>query len=60
VYLFWETARGAVLGGLAAFYTAMMIAIIIAFRRYLARQPSPFATTRQEIGADRECIRNPS
>jgi len=57
VYLFWESARLAVLGGLALIYTAALITIIIAFRRYLARQPDPFASTLQEIGEDRACIR---
>jgi uncharacterized membrane protein YqjE len=56
VYLFWESARLAVLGGLTVFYAGALLAIIIAFRRYLARQPSPFAATMQEIGADRACI----
>jgi uncharacterized membrane protein YqjE len=60
VYLFWESARLAVLGGLALLYTAALIAIIVAFRRYLARQPSPFAATLHEIGEDRACIRNGS
>jgi len=58
VYLFWASARLAVLGGLAVFYAAALVAIIIAFRRFIARQPSPFAATRQEIGEDRACIRN--
>lgn len=57
VYLLWESARLAVLGGLAVFYAAALGAIIIAFRRFLARQPSPFAATLQEIGEDRTCIR---
>ena len=60
VYLFWESARLAVLGGLTVFYTAALVAIILAFRRYLARQPRPFSATRQEIGKDRSCIRNES
>ena len=60
VYLFWETARLAVLGGLAVTYTGALVAIIIAFRRYLARQPNPFAATLQEIGEDRACIRKES
>jgi uncharacterized membrane protein YqjE len=60
VYLFWESARLAVLGGLAVFYTGATVAIIIAFRRFIARQPSPFAATRQEIGDDRACIRKES
>jgi|SRR5580658_3969859 uncharacterized membrane protein YqjE len=57
VYVFWESARLAVLGGLALVYTAALVAIIVAFRRYLARQPAPFAATLHEIGEDRACIR---
>lgn len=57
VYAFWESARLAVLGGLALFYAVTFIAVIIAFRRYLARQPQPFAATISELGADRACIR---
>ena len=60
VYLFWESARLAVLGGLAVLYAGAMVAIILALRRFLARQPEPFAATLQEIGSDRACIRNPS
>jgi len=58
VYLFWESARLAVLGGLTLFYAGALVAIIIAFRHYIARQPQPFSATRQEIGKDRTCIRN--
>jgi uncharacterized membrane protein YqjE len=58
VYLFWESARLAVLGGLAAAYAVMFGVIVVAFRRYLARQPRPFAASLQEIKADRSCIRN--
>jgi uncharacterized membrane protein YqjE len=58
VYLFWAGARLAVLAGFAAFYAGATVAIVVAFRRFLARQPSPFAATRQEIGNDRACIRN--
>jgi len=60
VYLFWDSARLAVLGGLAIFYAGGLVAIIIAFRRFIARQPSPFAATLHEIGEDRACIRNGS
>lgn len=60
VYLFWESARLTVLGGLTLLYTASLVAIIVAFRRFIARQPTPFAATRQEIGEDRACIRNGS
>ena len=60
VYLFWESARLAVLGVLTVAYAGALVAIVIAFRRFLARQPSPFSATRQEIGKDRACIRNGS
>lgn len=57
VYLFWESARLAVLGGLALFYTAGFVAILLTFRRYLARQPRPFSATLAELQNDRACIR---
>ena len=57
VFLFWDSARLAVLGGLTVLYAGAMVAIIIAFRRYLARQPRPFAATLHELGEDRACIR---
>jgi uncharacterized membrane protein YqjE len=57
VYLFWETARLAVLGGLTLLYASALVVITVAFRRYLARQPKPFSATLQEIGIDRTCIR---
>jgi uncharacterized membrane protein YqjE len=60
VYLFWESARLAILIGLALLYAAALVTIIVAFRRYLARQPRPFAATLHEIGEDRSCIRNES
>lgn len=60
VYLFWETARLAVLGGLTGFYTALVVTIIVALRRYLAHQPQPFAATVQELTEDRACIRSES
>lgn len=60
VYLFWESARLAVLGGLTLLYAGAMVAIIVAFRRFAARLPSPFSATRHEIGEDRECIRKQS
>jgi uncharacterized membrane protein YqjE len=57
VYVFWESARLAVLGGLAFAYAAAFVVILLAFRRYLARQPRPFLATLEELGADRACIR---
>ncbi len=57
VYLFWENARLAALGGLTLLYAATLTVIVFAFRRHLARQPAPFAATLEEIGEDRACIR---
>jgi uncharacterized membrane protein YqjE len=56
VYLFWESARLAVLGGLTFLYGGALAIIIVAFRRYLARQPKPFVATLQELSEDRACI----
>jgi uncharacterized membrane protein YqjE len=56
VYVFWESARLAVLGGLAAFYVAALLGAALAFRRYLARQPKPFDATLQELREDRACM----
>jgi uncharacterized membrane protein YqjE len=57
VYLFWESARLTVLGGLTLLYAGTLVAIIVAFRRHLMRQPKPFAATLYEIGADRAGLR---
>lgn len=57
VYLFWDAARLAVLVGLAAVYAIAAVATIVAFRRYLARQPRPFAATIEELKEDGACIR---
>ncbi|MBC7369714.1 MAG: phage holin family protein [Undibacterium sp.] len=57
VYLFWESARLAVLFTLTLVYLGALVGVIIAFRRYLARQPRPFAASLQEIKNDRSCIR---
>lgn len=57
VYCVPAGARPAVLGGLTLFYAGTLVAIILGLRRFLARQPKPFAATLQEIGEDRACIR---
>ena len=56
VYAFEEGARLVVLGSLTVLYVAAFIVTVIAFRRYLARQPRPFADTLEEIEKDRACI----
>jgi uncharacterized membrane protein YqjE len=58
VYLFWDTARLAVLGGLTIAYGAALAAVIVYVRRTIARQPRPFAATLAEIDADRACMRD--
>ncbi len=60
VYLFWDSARLAVLGGLTIVYLGGFIGIVVGFRRYLARQPRPFAATLEELQEDRACIRRES
>lgn len=57
VFLFWASARLAVLCGLTLLYTGALAAILIAFRRFLSRQPRPFEATLQEVKLDRTCIR---
>jgi uncharacterized membrane protein YqjE len=58
VYLFWDSARLGVLGGLTVVYAGAFVVAIIALRRHWARQPRPFSATQQELMEDRECIRN--
>jgi len=56
VYLFWENARLAALGGLTVLYAVAFAALVVGLRRFLARQPQPFAETLHEIRDDRACI----
>ena len=58
VYLFWESARLAVLSGLAGFYLVALGAAALSFKRYLARQPRPFDATLQELREDRSCMQS--
>jgi uncharacterized membrane protein YqjE len=57
VILLWDTARVAAICSLAAAYSVGLVATVIGFRRYLQRQPKPFAGTLGELKQDRECIR---
>ncbi|HVU35313.1 MAG TPA: phage holin family protein [Opitutaceae bacterium] len=50
VYLFWDSARLAVLGGLTAIYFGAFAIIVWRLRRWLDRQPKPFAATLQIFG----------
>ena len=60
VYLFWDSARLVVLGGLTTFYAGAFLILVLTFRRHLARQPPPFASTLEELMHDRACIRKPN
>jgi len=57
VVLWWETARVLVVCTLACVYTGALVTAVLGFRRYLKRQPRPFAATLSELREDRECIR---
>ena len=59
VYLFWDSARIAVLAALAGFYALLFIFVMAWLRRTVARQPRPFAATLSEIEEDRRCIHSP-
>ena len=56
VYLFWDTARIWVLSGFAVFYTAAFIALVRAFKLFIAKQPKVFEATRHELAADRDAL----
>lgn len=58
VYLYWDSARLAVLSGLTAFYILALVLIIINVRSILARQPKPLAATQAELAEDRQCFRS--
>jgi uncharacterized membrane protein YqjE len=57
VWCFPPESRLAALGGLTLLYAAALAALLLGLRRFLARQPEPFAATLQEIAEDRACIR---
>jgi len=57
VYLFWESARLTVLLVLTFFYTFSLGGIAFGLKRYIGKQPLPFADTIQEFKKDRECFR---
>ena len=58
--VFWETARVPVAVGLAAFYALGFAAAVLGFKRYLRRQPRPFAATLAELEDDHTCLRDKS
>lgn len=60
VYLFWETARLAVLIAFAVVYAGGFAAILLYCRKLIARQPRPFDATIAELTQDRSCIQRDS
>ncbi|MDF3059812.1 MAG: hypothetical protein K0R17_4027 [Rariglobus sp.] len=56
VYLFWETARLAVLTGFTVFYGAVLVWVILTLRRTLTH-PKPFEATIENLSEDREWLR---
>lgn len=57
VYLFWDSARIAVLAGLAAAYILLLAGALFGLRRLLARTPRAFRATLAELREDRKCLR---
>ena len=57
VVIFWETARVGVAVGLTFAYLAAFAAAVFGFKRFLKRQPRPFACTLSELREDRACMR---
>ena len=57
VFIFWENARLAALGGATLFYALGFGLLCWQFRRYISRQPKPFDATLGELTKDRTCIR---
>lgn len=55
-FVFWQSARLAVLGGLTAFYLLALLVLVVRFRRFLKNMPRPFEATIAEFKEDRACI----
>ncbi len=56
VYVLWDSTRGAVLGGLSALYSSLLVGCVWKGRRILLGAPRPFAATRGELEKDRACL----
>ena len=57
VYLFWDTARIAVLAGFAILYVLGFVATLFCCRKFISWQPRPFESSLIELQRDRTCIR---
>jgi len=58
VYLLWDTARLAALGGFTIFYGGVLAWVIVMLRRQFTHQPMPFEATIDSLTEDRACIRS--
>ncbi|HEU5079308.1 MAG TPA: phage holin family protein [Opitutaceae bacterium] len=56
VYLFWENARVAALGGVTAFYAIGLLFVSLKLKHFLSTQPKPFSATLGELTKDRACF----
>lgn len=58
VYLLWDTARLAALGGFTLLYGGALVWVIVMLRRQFTHQPKPFEATLDTLTEDRACIRS--
>jgi uncharacterized membrane protein YqjE len=58
VYLLWDTARLAALGGFTLLYGGTLAWVILMLRRQFNQQPKPFEATIESLKEDRACIRS--
>lgn len=58
VYLLWDTARLAALGGFTVLYGGALVWVIVMLRRQFTHQPKPFEATIDSLTEDRACIRS--
>lgn len=58
VYLLWDSARLAALGGFALLYGVALAWVVMMLRRQFTHQPKPFEATIDSLTEDRACIRN--
>lgn len=58
VYLLWDSARLAALGGFALLYGVALAWVVVMLRRQFTHQPKPFEATIDSLTEDRACIRN--
>jgi uncharacterized membrane protein YqjE len=58
VYLLWDTARLAALGGFTLLYGGALVWVISMLRRQFAQKSKPFEATIDSLKEDRACIRS--